>query len=348
MEDYLLLNLKNDEINLYKNCFDKNGSPKKIDNIEWQFLNNPKKCAFVKIAFDKGNNTVAAIYAASCIDFKIDSKIETGTQSLDTITDIDYRGKGLFTNLAKLVYKEAAMNNVALVYGFPNGNSVHGFKKKLGWEILDPLPFLIKPLQSRFFLSRFSFLKFVPNFPLSFLTIRTGTKFTLREDFVFPESVNELWKNFSKNIKVAVNRNKTYLDWRYINKPSENYRIAHCYNLENQHLGFIVFTVKDKHGGKIGYIMEMIFNLQYPEAAKYLLKYAILQIKKDKADCILNWCFDHSPNAKIYKNQFFIKMPESLRPIELHFGVCTFKDDLKKIIDNRKNWYLSYSDSDTV
>jgi uncharacterized protein (DUF3820 family) len=343
-----ILNLDYNTSNLFKDCFDINGSPKKLENIKWQFFENPVKCCYVDIAYDTKIEKTAAIYAISCVTIKIDSKIFIGSQSLDTITDIDYRGKGLFTKLAYDVYQKAEDGKVVLVYGFPNGNSIHGFKKKLDWVVLDPVPFLIKALKSSYFTNRFKFLKFLPNIKLSFKGYSKSNKYIVEEAFSFPERVNNLWESFSKNIMVAVNRDKAYLDWRYIDKPNENYRIAHCYDLNENYLGFIVFTVKGKHGGKIGYIMEMIYDLDHQNAANQLLRYAVQEIKKQNADCILSWCMNHSPSYSIYKKSYFFNLPEKIRPIELHFGVRAFKEDLKEIVNNRSSWYLSYSDSDTV
>jgi hypothetical protein len=342
-----IFNLSVETLSHYKECFDRNNSPKDIANLQWQFFENGSK-NFVDIEFDEHNKKVTAIYATFGVQFKIDSDVYLGSQSLDTITDIDYRGKGLFIKLAKDVYEKATNDGVALVYGFPNGNSIHGFKTKLGWEVLDPVPFLIKPLQSSYFTSRISFLKSLPNINLSFSNFKKSKQFIIVEQLSFPESVNQIWSNFSKNIKVVVQRDKKYLDWRYVSKPSENYKIAHCYDHKNTYLGYVVYAVKGKHGGKIAYIMELVYDLEVPKSGDALLKYAVHEIKNEKADCILSWCFAHSPNFSNFKKAFFLTMPEKFRPIELHFGARCFNDSLKDVINTRANWYLSYSDSDTV
>ena len=342
-----ILDLNRETLSYYQDCFDSNGSKKNLEQLQWQYFENNVE-NFVSIEYDFNSQKTAAIYATFGVKFKIDGDIHIGSQSLDTMTDVNYRGKGLFIKLAKDVYQKATNNGVALVYGFPNGSSIHGFKSKLEWEVLDPLPFLIKPLKSRYFTDKISFLKFMPNINLSFARYSKSKQCVIREENSFPESVNEIWNSFSKDIKVAVHRDKSYLDWRYINKPFENYKIIHCYDGNNDHLGFIIYTVKGKHGGKIAYIMELIYNLEHPHAAKQLLQYAVTAIIKEKADCILSWCLDHSPNASVYKKEFFISLPEKFRPIELHFGARSFNDSLKALIHNRKNWYLSYSDSDTV
>jgi len=241
-------------------------------------LQNTVKKAFVDIAIDKESQKTAAIYAVSGVKFKINDEDFLGAQSLDTITDIDYRGQGLFIKLAKDVYEKAAKSNTVLVYGFPNGSSIGGFKKKLEWEVLDPLPFLIKPLETKYFFSKIKGLRFLPNFSLSFSKFKKDKNYSLVNNFSFPTEVNELWDKFSKNFKVGVKRDKEYLDWRYIDKPNENYSIMHCYDLNGAFIGYIVYTVKEKHNGKIGYIMELIYDLDKPEVGSLLINYAIFVV----------------------------------------------------------------------
>lgn len=348
MENYKIQPLNTETIDIYKDCFEQNGSPKKKENIEWQFFRNTEANAFVDIAFDSKKGKTAAIYAVSCVRFKIGNQTAVGTQSLDTITDIDYRGKGLFIDLAKSVYRNAADHKVALVYGFPNGNSIHGFEKKLEWKVLDPVPFLIKPLQSKYFTDKIKLLRFLPNISLSFSGFKADKHFTLQETDNFPEEANAIWQKFSKNIAVAVERKTDYLDWRYLQKPNEDYKIVHCYDAQNNYCGFVVYAVKDKHNGKVGYIMELVYDTENPKSGQQLLDYAVQQVKKQKADCILSWCLEHSPNFGTYKKSAFMSLPEKFRPIELHFGARSFEPEFSEIINKRENWYLSYSDSDTV
>ncbi len=348
MRNFKIYPMNKSSMEMFKKCFDENGSPKKVDNIKWQFLENTEADCYVDIAFDEEKNKVAAIYAISCVNFKIDEEITVGTQSLDTITDIEYRGLGLFINLAKSVYEKAEIANVSLVYGFPNGNSIKGFKKWLDWQILDPVPFLIKPLKSKYFTNKIKALQFFPNINLSFSRFKEDTNYRIAEENNFSEEVNVIWQQFSKKIKVGVERDKKYLDWRYIQKPNENYKIAHCHSKDNKYLGFVVYTVKEKHKGKIAYIMELLYDLEEPKAGKALLDFATNMIKKENADCILSWCMEHSPNYSTYKKSFFSNLPEKYRPIELHFGARVFQEKFKSVVNNRENWYLSYSDSDTV
>ena len=348
MENIKIVNLTSQNIVKYKECFDNNGSPKKLENLDWQFFQNPVDTDLVGIAYDDKMDRAAAIYALFGLQFKVGNQSLLGSQSLDTMTDSNYRGQGLFTVLSENVDAKAASSNVVLVFGFPNGNSVQGYVKKRAWQILDPLPFLIKPLKSKYFTDKIKPLSFLPNINLSWGGYSADKNFKIVEKHEFPDSVNAIWQTFSAAINVAVQRDKAYLDWRYIKKPNQDYKIAHCYDNQNKYLGFVVYTVKEKHNGKIAYIMELMYDLAQPKAGHELLKYAVSEIKKQNADCILSWSMEHSPNYSAYKKSFFVNMPEKIRPIELHFGVGCFREDLKSLIFNRNNWYISYSDSDTV
>ncbi len=344
---YSILNISAETVDLFKSCFESNGSQKSLAKIRWQFLESHLNQQFVDIAVDSENNKTAAIYAIAPVQFHIKREVFTGSQSLDTITDKDYRGQGLFIKLAKDVYRKAEEQGVKVVYGFPNGSSIHGFRKKLGWQVLDPVPFLIKPLQSRYFTKKIKALSWLPNIQLAYNTA-ISKEISISENFDFPDEVDEIWNSFAKNIEIAVHRNKEYLTWRYLKKPGENYKILHAYAEAGEYIGYLVYCVKEKHGGKVAYIMEYVYRPDRERLATNLLKTAINHIIDQKADCILAWCMTHSPNYQLFHRSRFITMPERLRPIELHFGARSFDASLDSIIYNRQNWYLSYSDSDTV
>jgi hypothetical protein len=336
------------DLMLYKDTFDNNESTKNIDQLEWVHFKNIPKEQFVSYA--KKDLQVAAIYAAMPVFFKMkDNKKALASQSLDTITDKDHRGKGLFITLAKDVYSKAKNKNCQFVYGFPNGSSVHGFVKKLNWKLHDPVPFLVKPMRLGYFLNKIPVVKAASkifNFPLSL-----GNKPSLssKQQIIsianFGTEYNTLWESFSQSINVCINRNADYMNWRFVNKPQENYFRYAIYEGDALQ-GIIVYCFKAKHGGNIGYIMELV--CESDSYAKKLLSYALSHLKKEKVDACLTWCFDHSPNKKAFEKSMFLKLPKKLQNIELHFGFASFNEEANILLSEKKNWYISYADSDTV
>jgi len=86
---------------------------------------------FGYMAFDK--DVPIAYYGTLPVQVVIDGRIMTAVQSADTMTHPDYRGLGLFPKLATKTYQLANSEGAKFVFGWPNQNSFHTFKHKLGW-----------------------------------------------------------------------------------------------------------------------------------------------------------------------------------------------------------------------
>lgn len=339
---------KPSELYGYKEVFSKNGSYKEMNKLEWTHFKNISKEPLTCLTKTR-RAEIAAIYATMPVPIQICGSKVPACQSLDTLTDTDHRGKGLFVNVAKKVYEKAKSKNFAFVYGFPNGNSVHGFTKKLNWKLLDPVPFLFKPLRSGYFLKKLlgSGIGGLLDFKITYTKkIKLAQGECIKPIVKFGEDTDMIWEAFSKDIKVSVNRDSKYLNWRYFEKPGENYTVMGFYRSNNLR-GLLVYCSKEKHGGSVGYVMEYIAFPEDTEAGEALFQYALNDFISQGSDVVLAWCFDFSPNYAVHKNKGFRRLPERIRPIELHFGYANFNTD-EKILSTRENWYLSYSDSDTV
>lgn len=343
------------DLKRYQDCFNRNGSMRSLDSLEWMYMKSGQP--IVTFAVDAQKNEpdyLAGIYATLPVRFRIGRDVVRGAQSLDTMTDKKYRNLGLFTRLATEVFNRCQTEGVELIYGFPNGNSAHGFFSKLGWEKLDPVPFLIKPLRLRYFTAKLPVIKklnrFVPD-----LAFHRGRSSALPADKEirrlqsFEDSCNDIWTSFAADgVKVAIERDANYLNWRYCDKPREPYEKFGCFDQNGKLEAFIVYIAKKKHGGQIGYIMELLHRPANAASAQLLLDFAVADLAKQKCDAILAWCLDHSiTRARFRKSGFFV-MPERIRPIELHFGARGFSPETHAVARERTNWYVSYSDSDTV
>ncbi len=125
-------------------------------------------------------------------------------------------------------------DGVALVYGFPNGNSAPGFFSKLGWRSLDPVPFLIKPLRSRYFLARVPklgrALARLPDVELrNPFTGRPGAGGLAVEPIRrFDAATDAVWRDYVASCGIAVVRDSTYLNWRFFDRPGEGYEVFGC------------------------------------------------------------------------------------------------------------------------
>ncbi len=105
--------------------------------IEWQYYKNPNGEALGFDAFFDGQ--LIAHYVAIPVRYSINDSSVMGLLSLNTATDPQHQGKGLFTKLANKTYELAKEKNYQFVIGVANQNSTHGFLKKLGFYLIAQL-----------------------------------------------------------------------------------------------------------------------------------------------------------------------------------------------------------------
>ena len=105
--------------------------------LEWLYASNPAGSVIGLDAWD--GDRLAAHYACIPVRAVIDGQACTVMLSLNTATDPDYQGRGLFTKLADGTYAAGADQGMAGIYGVANANSTPGFLRKLGFGLIRPL-----------------------------------------------------------------------------------------------------------------------------------------------------------------------------------------------------------------
>jgi GNAT superfamily N-acetyltransferase len=93
----------------------------------------------------------AGHYAVVPIDLVSDGAGCKGALSLNTAVDERARGGGVFVRLATEAIEKAERQGVAMIVGVANANSTPGFVKRLGFDLVGPLPatMLVPPLWRR-------------------------------------------------------------------------------------------------------------------------------------------------------------------------------------------------------
>ncbi|WP_077578129.1 MULTISPECIES: GNAT family N-acetyltransferase [unclassified Salinivibrio] len=118
---------------LFSECF---GKELDKELWEWAYLDNPCGPPIVSLAVFHGK--VIGHYAVIPQVLTNKEKNLIGYLSMTTMVSTDFRRFGLFQLLAERVYGKIETNKTpSVVYGFPNNNSIAGFRKRLGWIVPD-------------------------------------------------------------------------------------------------------------------------------------------------------------------------------------------------------------------
>lgn len=340
------------DLALFQRAFEANGSPRTLDHLRWQYLEPPVGRVYVDVAVTQGDDPrFAAIYAVFPVRMKAGGQRRVvGTQSLNTLTDEAFRGKGLFVKLAASLYARLRDEAVALVYGFPNGNSAHGFFKRLEWVTLDPVPQLARPLRTGYVLRRVG-VKGLAGRLLDWRIpvggapkLPAGTE--IREVAEPGPEFDAVWTAFAQGISYAVERDSEYLRWR-LRRPGEQYRTLGLYE-QGTLRAFVVTGVVSTPTFRTGKLMDLVFDPAHPKAGAAVLREALRRLAADACEGVIAWCFEHSPNHAVLRRAGFVNVPAKLRPLELHAGARAFAAPSGgPDVSDRANWYVSMLDCDT-
>jgi hypothetical protein len=81
------------------------------------------------------NRVAIAYYGVIPCFIKVNDTIVLAAQSADTMTHPQFRFKGLFVELSNITFQLCLDNDINLLFGFPNQNSLPGAINKLGWQM---------------------------------------------------------------------------------------------------------------------------------------------------------------------------------------------------------------------
>ena len=327
-------------VQLIGQLFADEGEQRSKELLHWQYLDHLSG-AEVCIAHTAAGlfEEPAALYAAFPTRFRIAGRDETCFQSFDTLTVKRFRGRGLFTQLAELLYGRLAASGAPLVYGIPNAESFGGFTRKLHWTSLDPLPMMVRPIGLRYPRVRARIRR--PRIQAAAIE----PAIHVREVTTCSIEVSELIARSNYHGKNGVIRDSDFLKWR-LGRPGNSYRVLESRDDTGRLTGVLVFTLLSKHGCSVGYIMEHIIDLSHIHHGDELASAATSCLKASGADLVLAWALPDNVSYPCLRRQGFISLSNKVSPVELHLGYRLLDSGIGDL--KRSDFAFSYLDSDTV
>lgn len=290
---------------------------------KWRFVENPLFDQLMISLMWEGD-VLAGHYAVSATELNVYGKTVLSSLSGTTMTHPQYEKRGIFTKLASELYQRIQKDyRVQSVLGFPNQSSHYGLVKKLFWEDVCIVPTLtvnsaaIKPVSVNYQINRI----------LSF------------EDY-HEQFITKCIRNLGFGI--FTNRSAKYLNWRFLNCPTNNY---FCFEIKTgaSLSGIIIYKLYSLDNGDAFDIDIVDIFCENDVETMHTLIYTAIEnmgIAKIKTRNINMWIslFDKR-HLELERLGFRIEKPLTY--------MCTkhLTTDLDRI-DISKGWYISMSDSD--
>ena len=299
-------------LNLFEKTFNKKMTK---EFWEWRFEKNPYGNPLIKLAFV--NQKLVANYLLHPIELRMGFKPIRGLFSMTTMTDPEFAGKGIMSNLAKEVYDLGKRKDYDIIFGFSNKNSRYMFTQKLGFKELETMNEIC-------------------------LGINNNTDFISNCKCIEIENFDEDYSQFysleqKRMYKIIIPRTKEHLQWRYTNHPQNKY---HCYKItkDNDLKGF--FVLKNYEGIKSHIVDYFMINEDiYYEA---MIATATSFCKKFKIPELTLWVNNSLPMFK-----FLLKIGFRKNPIMTFFIAKILNENkIDKTFFDFNNWYVTMGDSD--
>ncbi len=271
--------------------------------IEWEYFNNPFGKAKVFIALS--NYKLVGLSTSIPIKMKMNNKIFDGYRNQHALTNINYRGQGIFSKL--LFNNNNYMDKYTeLNITFPNEQSVPFFIKT-NWSQVSLIPLLEKKITK---------------------IEKKSLKYNLITEF--KNIHQDLWeKNLNNRLDILCSKN--YLNWRYVFNPKSKYTI---FEIKNQFrpIGFIILKeYLSKNKTKIGHICQLVCPKNY-----------ILDAIKFANNFFYNLSINNFSIWTINDANILIKY-SNFKKVSLKNRIFLYRSK-KKINKKKWNLSMSYSD----
>jgi hypothetical protein len=342
-------------VELFEKVFKKPmGNPDSLRHWKWEFDSNPVKPISICLAWD--SDRLVGQYAVNPMRFRVSGESAIGVLSLDTMTDPEYSRKGIFQEAAKLLYQQLIGQGTSFVFGFPNANSMHGFKGNLAWSMISVPPVYVCPLPATQPFRR-TFLSLLKNACLkAYGLVLEGTgaaeknkqRVTIRKDVMVDSWADELWQKCCNQHDVWVVRDAAYLRWRYNDRPETSYEYYTAWH-DGTIAGYVVTVDTMRDEGPVTFILDIVADLKIKGIADALVQ-AVIHSSLERNIALVSTLVMPGSHYKItfLKNRFF-PLPRLLFPQKIYFGVKALDGNPRlSAVLSRRSWHLCWGDTDLL
>ena len=334
------------------------GFPTDPDKWDWLYQRNQASSTYYCCIAESGGEIVAH-YATIPVRFWHAGKEVPGLYSLDTATDPDFQGRGLFRTLAEKLYASAAHERNILTI-FPNLQSAPGFYRKLACVELTPFPVLVRPLGNLRPVVAARQRALVPvaavmdalalaGRALPWLVKQRGRLGGAQVVRVasFGPWADALWDDLKPLLGTCRVRDASYLQWRYCESP-HTYTIL-ALDRGDGPVGFAVVGVRPWKGGATADLLELMVRPDDRAGASLLVAEALLLAARSGAVVLRTWASTRHPHRKAFRRALFGPLPARLKA-DYSYGVRIL--DETGVVPNEllhtDDWYISIGDVEYV
>jgi len=315
------------------------------DYYTWKYFGNSLGSAVVGLAL--ASDRVVGTVAAMPKPLQVGARRVVAYQLGDALTAADFRKRGLFSQLTKMVCDEIALRDAVLVYGQPNEKS---FPLLMNLGFVQPQQILQRhyPIPSRVLARR---LHVSPHL-ISWTGIdklmgslaappASDPRVTVERISGFDRETDEIWQKVREDYTFLLERKHEYLNWRYVESPTP-FQIWLA-RRDNKPLGFLVgFSAEED---RLGEIVDLFTTSRDSAPAQVLLNQAFREFHRQGMRAIFAFSISGSQRSAV--GRLLRRACPLVRQKPLHFVVRYFDPTMPDHLD-MSECHFSLGDFDGV
>jgi len=190
-------------------------------------------------------------------------RVVRAVRAVDTATDPEYQGRGIFTSLTLTALDELRDEGVDTVFNTPNDQSLPGYLK-MGWRVVGRLPVSIMPTRLRSFatLAR-------ARVPASLSSVLVNAGVAPSTAFADADALTQLLSSVQLGPDLTTRRTPAFFVWRY-GLPSLHYRVLLAGDSVDD--GCLVFRLRRRGAAVEAVIGDVLTPADHPERARSLAR----------------------------------------------------------------------------
>jgi GNAT superfamily N-acetyltransferase len=301
--------------------------------FRWKHFANPFGASFMLVGEVDGR--IVGLRAFMRWEFRCDNRTIRAVTAVDTATHPHYQGQGIFSKLTRTALDSLA-GDADLVFNTPNEKSLGGYLK-MGWQVAGRVPIRIRvrhPLKLALGLRSIRGPGVVPGREAPRVAAPRAAEL-LADSGV--GSLIERWS--AAETRIATTREGRYLDWRYAEVPSLDYR-ALSLSHAGRTRGLAIFRVRPRGGLWESTVTELIVEPGDRATASNLLRRVIAAASVDHLAC-------HFPSGSTAARQAVRSgfVPSNAR---ITFVVKPLNRNLGVDVTSLARWALSLGDVEVL
>jgi len=297
----------------------------------WMIKESPESTGFSLVALDPTQQIVG--HAASITrGFRIGGVRTLCGQSVDAMTHPDWQRKGINKKLNDALVLHNVKASIPYLMGFSNEHSTHTVLTHQGRRKIGQIPALVRPI---------SIIRSAMHVARASASLPDAVAAQI------PEDVDELWGSRGPSMRVGVDRDSSYLDWRYRKPGASYYGVELRQNGALQAFGVLGLRVQARL--LTAFVMEAFVHNDDPKLWKGLVRALVRKARSLRCDTICALAFPGAKERKAFMKAGFIPIPDRVNPERIVVSLrATDGAVASQDVWEPGAWRISWGDTDLV